>query len=458
MGRPAMSPMDALDRTAPSQLAVVHIHQTCNLRCVFCLERPERSGEASPDLAQVLESLASLRAGGATDVVFMGAETLLRPDAPEVLKSARELGFARIRVATNGTPVARRGYLAALVDAGLNALELSIHGATPDVADRIAGVPHTFARQALVLAQLATLPALELTINTVICRENAPQLSEIAAHVRQLLGPQRPVQFKFIFTHLLGSAWQHARNEGALRYADVDLVALGDRLTDSGVDFLLDNAPLCRLGSHAFRSLKLKSLVADETYWDRADHGNTYRPTGFQLSGQVWPASPCDQCTVRALCPGIEEQYARLVGAAELRPMTLDPRVLATQALGLHGANPARAPERLHALSHQPRPSAPIHPLRAGLIHFHHPDIAHVLELRVEPSQPERPCFKRTPRFDLAYRPWEHGNATADPRVRGALSRAFAALLAADAAGLALPEAKAQVAAQTGDGWAGQVG
>jgi uncharacterized Fe-S cluster-containing radical SAM superfamily protein len=440
----------------PSQLAVVHITNVCNLHCTFCLERADRGGPQVPDIAEVRQTLAGLRAKGATDIVFMGAETLLRKDALDVIAAAHDAGFCHIKAATNGTPLAREGYLARLAHAGLNALEISIHGATAEVADRIAGVPHTFTRQARALADLAAIQSIDITVNTVICRENADSLAEIAAYVRQQIGPGRPIRFKFIFTHLLGCAWQNAKEQGPLRYADVDFVAVAERLAPLGEKFYFDNVPLCRLGRHAARSLKLKAFAGDETYFDRAVESNTYRSTGFQLGGQVWPAQPCGTCTLRPVCQGVEEQYARMAGKAELRAAALAPLVVLREALMLEGQDPRQAAGRLAALAQEPRPQGIVTPLRPGMVRLTHPQFAEPLELRIEPTQADKPCFARTPRFDVGYRPWEGGNATQHPRVRDALARAVATLQSADAEGCAIADARARVAKQVLPGWQGE--
>ncbi len=451
-------PVQAEQGQAHAQLAVVHIADVCNLACLFCLERDDRGGAREPPLTEVRETLAGLRDSGASDVVFMGAETFLRKDAVDVIRTARELGFRHIKVATNGTPISRPRYLRELADAGLNAIEISIHGATAEVVDRIAGIPHTFERQARALDELAAIRSIDVTLNTVICRENADSIAEIVAYVRQKLGPDRPIRCKLIFTHLLGCAWQEARDKGPLRYGEVDFTALGDRLEADGEQFFLDNVPLCQLGRHAIRSLKLKAFSANETYFDRAVEANTYRATGYQLSGQVWPRDPCEACTLRPLCQGVEEQYTRLAGRTELRTSNAPAVDVLRDALKLHGRDPKHAEARLEALRREPRPHGVVPPLKPGVVRLTHEGIAEPLELRIEPTQADRPCYKRTPRFDLAYRPWNEGNATADPQVKLALAQVVEVLTRADTTGADINDARAQVAGQTLDGWEGVAG
>ena len=454
--------ISAASRTRPplggrQPLAVVHVANTCNLHCVFCLEQGDRDRRTQPELADIRKTLAGLRANGATDVVFMGAETLLRRDAVDVLGAARDAGFRGILVATNGTALSRTGYLDRLVAAGLNALELSIHGATADVADRIAGTPGTFSRQASALAAMAKVTApLDLTVNIVICQENAASLAGIASYVRQHVGMGRQVHFKFIFAHLLGGAWLHAREDGPHRYGNIDFIALGDRLVADGVHFHIDNVPLCRLGAHAAHSLKLRAFAGNELFYDRELSTNTYHASGFQTEGQIWPASPCGACTLRPICPGVEEQYARLAGTAELRASTLPPVDVLRQALALNDGNPLEAEVRIAALRGEPRPDRVLPRLAPDVVRLSHPALAEPLDVRVEAHAPEKPSFAHTGRFAMAYRPWAKGDAAADPRVREVLRAALAALTAADAAGDTVDEARARVAAAAAGGWTAQ--
>jgi MoaA/NifB/PqqE/SkfB family radical SAM enzyme len=131
------------------RLAVAYVTQRCNQRCVFCLERdPTPVGFVEPTTDEVVQTLAKLRADGADRVVFMGSETLLRPDAVAIVRAARRLGFEGVVVATNGTPLARRGSaeglagFPALLDAATLAMRIAdaSKASTEDARDAVAGV------------------------------------------------------------------------------------------------------------------------------------------------------------------------------------------------------------------------------------------------------------------------------------------------------------------------------
>jgi cyclic pyranopterin phosphate synthase len=340
--------------------AIVNITARCNQQCVFCLERdPAAPVLAEPDTREACAQLDDLWRRGARHVTFMGGETLLRQDAVEIIAHARELGFTRICVATNGTALAREGYLHELVAHGLEHLELSLHGHTSELANAISGRPFTHARQARALAELDALGAPPTIVNLVVCRENRDALLDVVRYVAERC-PRVPLRFKLKFVSLQGAALAAARQGGGLSYAEVDAVGLGDALAAGAAPFWFYNFPLCRLGDHARQALELQTLATDEQYFDRAVSGaEDYYDSAYQLSGRVWPEEPCAGCTVAPLCPGVEADYWRVHAAGGgLAPRRDDATALLAETLREAGGDPTEAAERLAALARLPRPGS----------------------------------------------------------------------------------------------------
>jgi cyclic pyranopterin phosphate synthase len=350
--------------TVSTRTAIVNITNRCNQRCTFCLEGGAREGRPEATTAEVLAELDGLWARGARHVTFMGAESLLRPDIGRVLEHARERGFTRIAVATNGTPLARPGFVAELVARGLEVVELSIHAHTPALAAAISRVPTTHARQVEALRHLDAA-AVPVILNLVVCRENREHVLDVVQFVRARLA-RAALRVKLKLVSLQGFALAAARRQEALRLDDVDAVALGDFLAGAGLAFWYYNFPLCRLGGHAWRAQELLTLVADEQYFDRNLRESRYFDSGHQLTDRCWPAASCGTCTLRAVCPGIEREYVRVHRTAPgLAEQEADPLPLVERALGDAGLDPALAAERLAALAAQPRPPEP-EPERGG--------------------------------------------------------------------------------------------
>ena len=101
----------------------------CNNRCLFCVQGDKRDhvDDRTPeDIRSILEEHASTMSG----VVFTGGEPTLRDDLVEHVRWAKELGFQRIQVQTNGRRVSYLPYMRALVEAGMSEISPALRGSS----------------------------------------------------------------------------------------------------------------------------------------------------------------------------------------------------------------------------------------------------------------------------------------------------------------------------------------
>lgn len=433
--------------------AILYIAERCNQACVFCLEEDGTWNEfVDPSTQQIFDTLARLRRQGAEHITFMGGETFFRKDLPRILHEARAHGYTRIGVTTNGTVLSKKGFLSDLVNAGLDFIELSIHGHTPELANTIGGTHFTFERQADALTEINALGILTI-VNVVICRENASHLGDVIRYVREK-APNLSPRFKLKFTSLTGLAFQQAQSGQIVRHEDLDLEALGDELEAQGALFWYYNLPLCRLGHHAAHSHELSVFACDERYFDYEHRGDAeYYESGFQIEGRVWPESTCSRCTLRALCPGIEETYRAACGSASLMPQQGDPLPLLRAAMQSRGLSPELAPERLEILRREPRPARFVRQRPEGALRFTHPHAPEPLDLTIELKQEGKASFFQTERFSMGYRSWPDQDAQRHPLVLPLLRAAALALRDADRKGMPLKDAQSAVAEACPQGW-----
>ncbi len=453
--------------------AIVHLSDRCNLRCVFCFERddPTRRGLRDPATGDALAELDALRRRGTEHLTFMGAETFFRRDLAILLAHARDAGFTRVGVVTNGTVLSKPGFLAPLVAAGLDFVELSIHGHCPEIANAIAGAGFAWERQRLAMRELAGAGVATI-VNTVVCRANRERLVDLAAYVADRLGPAL-LWWKPKFMSYAGATDVVAG--GGLRYDQVDPLPLAAWARAHERRLAFWGWPLCRLGPEAALAHELATLATDERYFE-VDHGRgaRYVDRRHQLGHKAWPAEVCGRCTAAAVCPGVEQSYLAEHGAGELAPRSDDPRALLAEALARAGLSRGDAPslppraldhaaacEASEDLSREDAPSRAPRALdhaaaceasevRVAWRSGAHPE---ALVLSVAPADPARPAFRRTPRFALSYAPWSSGDPYACPDVAAALAAAFAALAEADRAGASLGEAGAALEAAAPPGF-----
>jgi pyrroloquinoline quinone biosynthesis protein E len=142
----------------------------CPLGCPYCSNPLELEGRDSElDTASWQRIFSQAAALGVLQVHLSGGEPLVRRDLTElVAHCTAERLYTNLITSGVGLTQAR---LAALVEAGLDHLQLSVQDASAESADRIAGYRGAFERKRQV-ATWVVESGLPLTINAVIHRAN----------------------------------------------------------------------------------------------------------------------------------------------------------------------------------------------------------------------------------------------------------------------------------------------
>ena len=154
---------------APLGLLAELTHR-CPLGCPYCsnpLALDSRADELDTAVwARVFREAAGL---GVLQVHLSGGEPAARRDLADIVKAAREAGLYTnlITSAVGLTPQT----LAALADAGLDHVQISIQDSEQKSADHIAGYDGASARKRALAAEVVKL-GLPLTVNMVVHRAN----------------------------------------------------------------------------------------------------------------------------------------------------------------------------------------------------------------------------------------------------------------------------------------------
>lgn len=153
----------------------------CNYSCVFC----HREGEsAASDLlsAEDVELVASAAyLHGVSTFKLTGGEPLLRRDVGEVIARLKGIGKeVEVSMTTNGYFLGERA--GELVEAGLDRVNVSLHGMSPQIYGKMTGAPS--AERVLQGLRTAKDHDLPVKLNFVLTALNAgelPQLLDFAA-------------------------------------------------------------------------------------------------------------------------------------------------------------------------------------------------------------------------------------------------------------------------------------
>jgi hypothetical protein len=265
----------------------VRLTLACNNACVFCAQRGVDSGAVD-----VRAALAAARSE-ADEVMLTGGEpTLDVAVLVDAIAAARELGFRRVGVQTNGAHLDDPR----LTAAGLTDAHVSLHGATAAVHDYHTGVRGSFDR---LLAGVRAVRARGVTVvaTTVLTRSNF----RVVGSLPWLLESRGIAGWNLAVPHAAGRAGEKLdrvvpRLGLALPFALHALQAA----RKLGLPAWITGAPLCALGPFAARALPGRERAYAEV---------------------------CASCAVRPSCPGVDAAYLARFGGDELSARAEAPAV-----------------------------------------------------------------------------------------------------------------------------------
>ena len=227
-------------------LSEVAITYRCNLRCSFCYagcnctqnpvgdDREMTTAEVKQVLWKIYEDAE------VPSVSFTGGEATLRPDLPDMVRYANDLGM-RVNLITNGTRITER-YAAVLADAGLDSAQVSIEGATAETHEGITKVRGSFDRAVAAVHHLSAV-CVHVHTNTTINRDNLHECRLMPGFV------SRELQRDKFSMNLVIPSGTAALNDGlAVRYDELGPI-LHDIIAESSkhdVEFMwYSPTPMC---------------------------------------------------------------------------------------------------------------------------------------------------------------------------------------------------------------------
>lgn len=310
----------------------INIGMVCNNRCVFCANAGVRAaGRRFVSKERAIAEIDRAAAQGYRALGFLGGEITIYRHAALVIRTARERGFTRISLCTNGRRLARPEVLEALLDAGATRFAVSVHSHVPEIEDRLNARKGALAEKLagidnLVRAQAAGRLPDGVSLNTCIHGYNHDRLTEMARFFRAR--GVRDMRFNFLRPEhrAIGSRELVPRLSDCIPEA-LHLVAENHRspgmvVTFGDIPLCLWPAPFLAAADLARGHIgELRDLDTDVSEFrdDRAPHRfNWRRVRAVTLKTHV-PA--CRRCAARAVCEGPWSRYVELYGPGEFRAL-----------------------------------------------------------------------------------------------------------------------------------------
>ncbi|WAS98562.1 radical SAM protein [Nannocystis punicea] len=293
----------------------------CNLWCDYCTIGPELRGRAL-STAHALASLRQGRAQGLDALSITGGEPTIRPDLLAIVRAGRALGFADIKVQSNGLMYAHGENLARLLAAGATRLHVSVHTHRAERYEQLVRRTGTYAAMVGGL-QRAVASGVALVVDLIVKRDT---MADLPAAIDWLA-------------------------EQGVRAVDLWYVSLTDanaahpeslpRMSEA-LPFMTEALARGRRQAMTLRSLHVPRCLLGQDHphaWDPgADHVVVVTPEATfalkdsRLAGRV-KVPACAGCPFEQVCPGVRPDYLAAFGDGE---------IAATR-----GQAPTRGPTRL---------------------------------------------------------------------------------------------------------------
>ena len=166
-------------------LVIWETTQACDLACVHCRAeaRPCRDlGELST--LDAMRLMNDVRRFGRPLFVLTGGDPFKRPDLVDLVEHGARIGL-RMGLTPSATPLVTAERLAALRDAGLARLAISMDGPDPETHDTFRGMPGSFQRSLEILETARSL-GLSTQVNTTVTRSTLDTFDAMAELVAEL--------------------------------------------------------------------------------------------------------------------------------------------------------------------------------------------------------------------------------------------------------------------------------
>ncbi len=152
----------------------------CNLRCLHCYNPTHQALPQELSTTEVNHILDQVADIGTLHLTFTGGEPFVRPDFPDILWHARNLGFV-LSVMSNSTRI-KKPHADTLRDVGVENVSISIYGASQTIYERVTQIPGSFEGFIRGLKALARRQV-PVTVRMPVLRENAAEVHEARALV-----------------------------------------------------------------------------------------------------------------------------------------------------------------------------------------------------------------------------------------------------------------------------------
>lgn len=307
----------------------------CNNKCIFCMSGEDRDDhEPWADPKRMFSEIESRFKEGARSLGFLGGEPSAYPHILDCMRLAKDLGYRRIALCTNGTRLANEDFLKSCLDSGLTRVTVSLHSHIPSVEERLVGVPKILEKKIQALKNLVKVHEQGflrdgVSLNPVLCRLNALHMEGYVRFFKSI--GIRDIRFNFI--------WPESRvqNDKTVvpRFKDVvpailNLILKNEKEIKIRLSF--GGIPYCVLPGFIHKNWPLlrryfyeegMDLPTEVSFLHPDAQDGVQRFNWHEKGRDVYRTKipECAKCSLDRYCMGIYRSYLALYGDAEFNPI-----------------------------------------------------------------------------------------------------------------------------------------
>lgn len=184
-GVPQHPPFSGVDFRERPFILFWEVTRACPLACRHCRAvaqpRPHPQELNHEEAMRLTDAIAEL---APPMLVLTGGDPMMRADILDIIRAASRKGL-RVALSPAATPRLLHTDFAALRDAGVVSMSLSLDGATRMTHDAFRGVAHTFERT-LLAAGMAKAAGIQLQVNTTISRSTLPEFDDFLKLMKEI--------------------------------------------------------------------------------------------------------------------------------------------------------------------------------------------------------------------------------------------------------------------------------
>lgn len=292
----------------------------CNNACRFCINNDARRQLPNKNTTQILQEMADARRRGRTYLELIGGELTIRPDIFILIKTARDLGFEVIAMATNGRMLSYGNFAQKLADAGLTDIIFSIHGYDSQTHDNLTKVSGSFKQLLKGLENIRALGKMRICSNTTIVKQNYRFLAKIG----KLILEYGIKVSEFIFADPTSGGVHENFNELMPRISQaapyihkcLDLAKGREDIRHWHIRYV----PVCYFIGYEEQISEIYEKRTFTTEHIAPDFKNFDVENSREGVNRIKPEK-CKDCRHYGICEGIWTEYVKNYGDEELKPV-----------------------------------------------------------------------------------------------------------------------------------------